>query len=159
MKIEIDLKEILSDEYGSSENLAQSIVRQVSDEMVSSFRKDIKAQFDIEINKVVKSEINEAIKNFIENGLDEEYQVVDNYGTPKEKTTLKKQIQEAVMKASTYKHATYSSERNPFTEKVNEIVKDLAVEATEEIRKTIDGNFKKKVLDDAIKTIRETLKL
>lgn len=159
MKIEIDLKDVLQDEYGDTENIANSIIRQVSNELIRNYGKEVRKSIDEQISSLVKEQIKLSIEKAINDGLSLEYEVFDNYGSSKGKTTLIEQIRSAVRNASTYKNGAYSSGRNPFTETVNKIVSDLAKESQSEVIKTIDVHFKKKVLDDAVKHIKDTLKL
>ncbi len=63
MKIEIDLNEILSDEYGS-ESLNDSIRRQVIDKLHNDVKAGIGKKIDTEISLAINSEIKETPQNF-----------------------------------------------------------------------------------------------
>ena len=141
-KIEIDLNDILGDEYGA-ETLAESVKRQVVAQLTKTVSDGVREQINTEVAKMLSAELQTTVKEklpaLLENLLDTEYVPVDRYGESKEPTTFRKQLVKRILEQMEYKSDSYSSNRNAFTEGVNNAVAAAV--------KTMQKDFDAKVIE------------
>jgi len=162
MKFEIDLNDILGDEFGV-ETLADSVRRQVVDNLSKTLQSSIRDKITDEVNEVisttVKQEVIIIIPELIQNLLNEEYFPVDRYGDRSRKpTTFRKEITQAVSESFTYTKNRYSS-GNAFTNAVNSIIEENVKELKASFDKTVTEGIAKEAYASAIKTLQTKLGL
>lgn len=162
MKIEIDLKDILQDDDYGSETMQESIKRQVIQNIESKVAQGISKKIDIEVSKAIDEQIKKSLDeirpNLISEILDAEYISVDRYGDrSKEPTTFRKQLIKAVNENMVYKQTSYPSDRNPFTNAVDEILKTQVNEFKKQFDSIINANYIAETKAYAVKTLREKL--
>ena len=82
MKIEIDLKEILTDEFGNSENLASTIKSEIVSSLSNTLSKGIEKRINDEVSKLLDEEIKRVVScqmpSLLSELIDKEYG--DTYG-------------------------------------------------------------------------------
>lgn len=153
MKIEVDLNELLGDEYGNQENIADSICRQIS----SDLRNTLSTKIDKEIEKTVQAVLAEKLSAIIEKTaeemLDAKYVPVSEYGKKEEETCLRDAILKSVTGQMVYKRASYDSDKNTFTRAVDGAVQAAVKSFEDDFKKEVTDKFR----DDAIKSALETL--
>lgn len=162
MKIEIDLKDILQDEYENSETLSQSIKRQVVESITANLAKGIERKIDEEVSKAIDEQIKKSLDeirpNLITQILDEEYTVVDRYGSrSKEKTTFRNQLIKVVTEEFVYKKSSYNSDKNPFTRAVDEVLEMQAKAFKKQFDELISANYVAETKAYAVKVLKEKL--
>lgn len=158
MKLEIDLNEILQDEFGPVENLAESIKRQVVDKLTNELSKGITKKIDSEVSKAIDEQIKKALDeirpNLINQILDAEYISVTSYGERGKPTTFRTQLIKAVNENMVYKASSYSSDKNAFTSAVDTILRSQV----DEFKKQFDAIINKEYVEQTKAFAVETLK-
>ena len=106
MKIEIDLNDILGDEYGT-ESIEDSVRRQVTDWLVVDFKKRVGKALDSEVTERVTSLVNDQLEAkfpvMIEELWEMKYVPVTRYGEVATESTLRNEILKTITKELVYK--------------------------------------------------------
>jgi hypothetical protein len=163
MKIEIDLNNILGDEFGS-ETLEESVRRQVAEALIAKMSAGMQKQIDLEISKTIKEQIDLHVKEkmpaIIEDVLSTEYVQCDRWGDrgvgP---TTFRKELIKSINEKMVYKPTSYSSDKNVFTATVDDVIRAESAKFQKEFNSLVTTEFTKKVLVDALTTLKKTLGL
>ena len=163
MKIEIDLNDILGDEYGT-ETLADSVRRQVVEKMKAEIQvgisKKIDCELSAEIKKAIAENISTVMPDLIGSALDAEYIQVDKWGdrnpTP---TTFRNQIVKSINEQFVYKAARYASDKNSFTRAIDDLVKVKLTDFKSAFLKEVNSNYLAETMEFAVKTLKEKLNL
>jgi hypothetical protein len=163
MKVEIDLNEILGDEYGS-ETLNESIRRQVIEKASKITVDHISKRIDQEISTIITAQIKQVTESKMEPiilaALDGEYIIVDRYGDRNGKaTTLRKEMIRNFQEQMVYKKTNYDSEKNQFSRNVDEMVNGALSSFKKEFNETVTKEFNKEAINSAVNKISEMLKL
>jgi hypothetical protein len=162
MKIEIDLNDILGDEYGA-ETLQESVRRQVIQNLTEQVSKGVKNKIDVEVSKVISETLQESIKAqmpaLIDDLINTEYQPVTFYGDRKAKTTFRTELIKSIMEQMTYKRESYSDKENLFTKSVNAVISDQMKIIAADYKKTVDEFIGKQAFELAITTLKTKLGL
>ena len=165
MKIEIDLNDILGDEFGA-ETLEESVRRQVVQQVSDTIRNGIGKTIDLEVSKLINDELSKAIAAkmplLIDDLLNTEYVQVDTWGDRKrDPTTLRKELLRTITEQMTYKrNSSYKSDRdNIFTRAVDDIVSDNIKIFQKEYNTKVNELFVADALKYAIDKLKETLKI
>lgn len=163
MKIEIDLKDILGDEYGDMESLAGSIERQLVNHLKDNLAAGIQKKIDSEVNVIISDKVKEAANNIlptlIEELVDKEYQVVDRYGDRKGSTTMRKELISTLTSQMVYKKCIYNRDKNFFTERIDEIVSGQMEEFKKMFDSKVDEEFTKEAFEYAIIKMKQKFKM
>ncbi len=163
MKIEIDLKDILGDEFGDMESLAQSIERQLTDTIEANLSKGIQKKIDSEVVEIISTKVKEAADKFIptlmEELVDKEYQPVDRYGDRSGPTTMRKQLLKTLTGEMVYKSARYDSDKNFFTKNIDSIVCEQMKEFKKTFDSKIDEVFTKEAFEYAVIKMKQKFKM
>lgn len=162
MKIEIDLKDILFDEDYGQETMQESIKRQVVANIETTLASGISKKIDEQVSRAIDQQVTKAIDeirpNLIEHILDAEYVQVDRWGNRTGKpTTFRTQLVSAVHENMVYKNTSYSSDRNAFTNAVNEILKQQADQFKKNFDEIITNEYVKETKAYAVKVLKEKL--
>ncbi|GAJ29827.1 hypothetical protein [Acidomonas methanolica] len=156
MKIEIDLNDILGDEYGA-ETLQESVKRQVIEHLSSSVEKDIKKRISEETNRILQEELQSAVKEkmpaLIDDLLTAEYVPTDRYGRTEKATTLCSELIRVVSENMVYKKGSYRSENNAFTNAVDAVIEAQVDGFKKEFVAKVDASFKAEALRVATQSI------
>lgn len=161
MKIEIDLNDILGDEYGS-ETLQESVRRQVIDNLTKTLEIGVGKKIDTEINALINEEIKTAITakmpEIFDDLLNAEYNVVDRYGDrQKEKTTIRKELVKIISEQMVYSKKSYDSDKNVFTRAVDKCLEEHLSAFRSEFNRQIDTQFVAEAMAFATKKMQERL--
>lgn len=164
MKIEIDLKDILHDEDYGSETMQESIRRQVVANIEKKVADGLSKRIDQEVSKAIDEQIKKALDeirpNLINEIMDAEYVSVDRYGDrSKEPTTFRKQLIKAVHENMVYKKSSYSSDRNTFTQAVDDILRTQVDSFKKEFDNIIKADYVAETKAYAVKVLKEKLGL
>jgi hypothetical protein len=159
MKIEINLNDIMGDEYGDVESLAESIRRQITKSLSEKISEGIKKRVEEEVEKILEIEIKQVAKKKCEeitNSLiDEEYTPTDNYGRIKEKTTMRNQFIKTLVDEMQYKRTGYDSEKNYFTRAVDDLTKQELSKFQKEYTSIVNQNLLSEAMEYALKKLNE----
>lgn len=149
MKIEIDLNNILGDEYGA-ETLQESVRRQVVEKMSSVIKDGIGKKIDFEIAQLIDSEMKKAVQNkmdtFVGSIVDAEYIPVDRYGSRGQPTTFRAEMVKHITENMKYVRANYESDKNAFTKAVDSIIGEMLAKFKTDFNKEINAQFTKEAL-------------
>lgn len=163
MKIEIDLQQLLGDEYGDQETIAESIQRQIVENLSKGAQQQINKAITEETNRVLNEKLQEALKAHMPALLDDlmnyEYTPVSGYGEKSKPTSFKQQLVAAVAKECTYNPRTYSSEENAFTKGFKAIVEEQMKAFKKEWDVKINEQFRKDCLTYAVTELSKRLGL
>lgn len=162
MKIEIDLKDILFDEEYGPETMQESIKRQVVENIQKTMAKGIQSKIDIEVAKAIDEQIKKALDeirpSLITEILDAKYKPVDRYGNRESKeTTFREQLIKVVLEEMKYEKKHYSSDRNPFTRAVDEVLESQVGHFQKQFKTIIDEHYIKQTKEYAVKVLKEKL--
>ena len=129
MKIEIDLKDILTEEYGPPESLAESIHRQIVEQLKLEIKSDLKDKINQQIDKIVtemvKDEADKQMPAFLTNLFDTEYTPTDRYGDRKKPTTFRSEMLKTIQENMVWKPESdyhYRDRENAFTKMTRSVV-------------------------------------
>ncbi|MBX9686373.1 MAG: hypothetical protein K2X27_06695 [Candidatus Obscuribacterales bacterium] len=164
MKIEIDLQEILRDEYGDKESLAESIHRQITETLTANLKKGIEERINSEIATLINEQIKAVVANqmpsLAEDLMNAEYLEVDKWGDQgREKTTVRKELVKEIHKQMTYKPDQYSSNRNTFTKAVDAAVEEHVKGFKKAYDQAMVELFQKEAFEYAVNKMSEKLGL
>ncbi len=164
MKIEIDLNEILGDEYGSTETLQESIQRQIIESLTKKIQDGVKKQVDNEVSRVITEEIAVAVKSqmpeIVSNLMNAEYLAVDRWGDSTNKTTtFRAELVKAIHEQMVYKRTQYESDKNTFTKAVDSVIQENMKSFQTEFNKLVTDEFSKGAMEYARTTLAKKLGL
>ena len=161
MEIKIDLHDVLRDEYGSMENLAESIQRQIVEKLTISLAKGIQDKVNEEIAKLIDDQIKRIVEcqmpSLFTELIDKEYETVGSYGSRGKTTTMRNQLIECLTKNMTYNAARYDSDKNYFTKNVDEIMSVKMAEFKNQFDTHVNETFTKEAFQYAIEKIGKRL--
>jgi restriction endonuclease Mrr len=166
MKIEIDLDQILNDEYGPQENMAQSIHRQIVERLEKDLEKGIAKKVDEEVSSTITKKLSEEIDKispkFIEELLDASYEKRGRYGEREGSTTFRNELIKTIHEQMTYKpeKESYHSDReNYFTKAVKSILKSETEKFQKEFNAIVTTEFSRNVINQATSELKKKLNL
>lgn len=166
MKIEIDLNDILQEEYGASENVAESIHRQIVAHFTSKIEQGIGKKIDAEISSLIKKKLEEAVEgimpSFIDEILDAKYTPVDRFGDRSTPTTFRGELIKTIQNEMVYKPCgdSYHRDReNYFTKSVRAILEEQTKAFQKDFNAIVNTEFSKSVLEQAVNQLKAKLKL
>lgn len=167
MKIEIDLEDILGDEYGDSETLSESIRRQVIDNLThtlsNTLSKKIITNIEDSVTEMIDGEVKNAAalvgKELTDGMIDFEYTPIDGYGRKSEKTTTRNEFIKNLTSQMVYKGTRYESDKSSFTKSVDSILEQELKKFKEQYNSIINETFTKEAFEYASFKMREKLKL
>lgn len=160
MKIEIDLNDILGDEFGS-ETLQESIKRQIVDHLINVSKAAVKDRINSEVAKAIDEEIKMAIKDqmpkIINDLINMEYYPTDKWGNRADPITFRNQLLKVLCAEMVYKTQRYESDRNEFTKAVDSIIQDAMKEFKELFKTNVDDIFFKEAVLYATENLKTKL--
>lgn len=161
MKLEIDLNDILGDEYGS-ETIQESIRRQVIDSLTAIIKSGVGKQIDAQVSNVINAEIKTAIEGkipqFVDDVLSARYQKVNQWGEKTfEPTTFREEIVKSINEQMIYKKSHYNSDKNAFSRAMDELVEEKVKSFKEKFNKEVDGVFVQEAMAFAQQKLKERL--
>lgn len=163
MKIEIDLKDILGDEYGDMESLAESIERQVVSHIKEDMAKGIKSKIDDEVIEIISSKVKEAADKLIPSLtgelVDQEYTPVDRYGDRSEPTTMRKQLLKTLKDQMVYKKSDYDRDKTYFTKNIDALVEQQMKEFKKSFDSMVNEVFTKEAFEYALIKMKQKFKM
>lgn len=162
MKVEIDLQDILADEYGQSETLAESIHRQVVDRITETINKGVRSRVDEAVDRLLNAAIKDAViprmDELLAEILDAEFVPVDRYGTKGKKTTFREQLVETIRNECKIERDSYNRKpENAFTKAVDSCVADLAKKLESQFKEQVDADFSTRAVAMAKETFAKCL--
>ncbi|MDA3956883.1 MAG: hypothetical protein PF479_09150 [Oceanispirochaeta sp.] len=163
MKIEIDLQDILGDEYGDMESLANSIERQLVDSIQANLSKGIQNKVDSVVAEIIASKVAETAEKvlpaLVEELVDKEYQPVGRYGDKDVPTTMRKELLKVLTSQMIYKSGSYSSDKNFFTNSIDDIISAKMKEFKTLFDSKVDEVFTKEAFDYALVKMNQKFKM
>jgi hypothetical protein len=158
MKIEIDLNDILGSEFGDAESLAQSVKRQVIEQIKSELDKGIKKQIDSEISKMItdliKVEIEKLMPVFVTEIMNVEYEKTTSWGEKQGKTTFRNEMIKAITGEMKYERKNYTSDQNAFTNAVQSVLESETKKFQSEFNSVVTKQF----TADTVKIVTDELR-
>lgn len=160
MKIEIDLNEILRDEYGT-ETFEESVRREVLDTLSVRILKNVQTEMDETVDAVIQAELKANIElrmpEMLQMIFETEYVPVDTYGSKKPPTTVRQELVKAFSEKMTYTKKTYDSDKNEFSRMLDAVVADKVKEFKASFNKTIDAQFTQECFAYATEKLKQKL--
>lgn len=161
MKVEIDLNDILGDEYGA-ETLQESVRRQVIESLTSTIREGVGKQIDSEVSRILNDEIRTSVEarmdEIVADLLNAEYVTCDRYGDrSREPTTFRKELVKAIHEQMKYKRAQYDSDKNAFTRAVDDVISENVKAFKAEFSKQVDAQFVAECMSHAASKLKDRL--
>lgn len=163
MKIEIDLNDILGDEYGA-ETIQESVKRQVVEKMSLEIKSGIGRKIDEELARLIqetlKKSLEEVSPKLITELMDAEYISVDRYGSrSKEKTTFRTELVKAIQEQMVYKTESYRDRQSFFTNAVDEVVQNEVSKFKTEFNGQVNNAYLQQTMEYAVKVLKERLNI
>jgi hypothetical protein len=163
MKIEIDLQDILGDEYGDMESLAQSIERQLVSHLKDNLAKKIQERIDSEVADIISSKVSEAadkiVPTLMTELVDKEYTPVGDYGRKREPTTMRNELLKTLVSQMVYKPARYDSDKNYFTKSIDVLVREQIAIFKKDFEGKVNETLTKEAFDYAITKMYQKFKM
>ncbi len=160
MKIEIDLNDILGDEYGA-ETLQESVRRQVIDSVSATVKKGVGDRIDKAVSETISQNLNiylqKELPALCASIMEAEYTPISDYGSKGEPTTLRKSLLKTITSSMVYKPTTYSSDKNAFTKAVDAVVESQLAIFKADFNKTVDATFTAAAMQYATHTLKKKL--
>lgn len=161
MKVEIDLNDIMGDEYGA-ETLQESIRRQVVESLTKTIKEGVGRQIEIQVARILNEEITTAVKarmgEIVADLLDAEYVTCDRYGDrSKSPTTFRKELVRAIHEHMKYEKRQWDNEKNAFTKAVDDVIAQHIKTFKDDFTKHVDAEFTREAMNFATKKLREKL--
>jgi 5'-deoxynucleotidase YfbR-like HD superfamily hydrolase len=161
MKIEIDLKDILGDEYGNTESIAESIYRQVVENIQETLAGGIAKKINEEVSAVIAEKVKEAadkeIPSLMAELVDQEYRIVERYGSTGRTTTMRKELLSTLTEQMQYKKSAYDSDKNYFTRNIDNIVCEQMQEFKKQFNSIVNETFTKEAFKYAMIEMQKKL--
>lgn len=158
MKIEIDLDDILGDEYGA-ETLNESIKRQVIDNLTRTLSdnvtKKINEEVGIQINTAVRDGVVNRMQDIIDDVLNAKYIPVSNYGSRGDETTFRASLIKEITSQMVYKKDQYNE--NLFTKSVNGVISEQMKIIQKDFIEQCNTEIAKKAFSDAVQLLKTKL--
>jgi hypothetical protein len=160
MKLEIDLNDILGNEYGT-ETLQDSIRRQIVEGFTATIRKSVNTEIEQAVSKTITTEI----KTFIEAELpglmatllEAEYTPVGRYGEQSKPTTFRAELVKSITENMVYKRASHESDKNAFTKAVDAVISESVNAFKQDFQKQVDANYTAEVMQFAQESLKKKL--
>lgn len=163
MKIEIDLNDILGDEYGA-ETLQDSVHRQVVESLTKTIKEGVGKKIDHEVSRVISEEIRAAVTvqmpRIVEDLLSAEYVAIDRWGSRgSEPTTFRKELVKSINAEMVYSKQEYDSKKNAFSLAVDQVIAARTADFKAEFNKQVDAKFIADAMAFATAKLKERLRL
>ena len=164
MKIEIDLNEILGDEFGV-ETIQDSVRRQVMEKLTREVKSGIGKKIDTEISNLINNTLEEQVKsitpNFLNEIINSEYTPVDKWGDRRngKPTTFRSELIRTIHEQMVYKKGYHSSDNNAFTNAIDTVLKNEMEKFKKEFNSQVNSMFVKETLDFAVATLKKKLNI
>ena len=165
MKIEIDLNDILGDEYGT-ETIQESVKRQVVEKLKSGIEQRVIKEIELEVSRKIDQEISKVLESKIpglfDNLLEEEFTPVGRYGDREKPTTIRKRFTEKLIEECKYEkngNSGYTDNRNYFSKAVDSLVQSKVDDFKKEFNSLVDSKFKEDSLKYAVTKLKEAVGL
>lgn len=163
MKIEIDLKELLTDEFGNTENLAETIKSEIVSNLSKTLSESITKRITEEVAKLIDDEIKRVVAcqmpSLLSELIDKEYTIVASYGRVEGTTTIRNQLIKTLTSEMVYKKTNWESEKNYFTKNVDAIMEEKMVLFKKEFDKKVNEIFTNEALVYATDKLKKTLNI
>ena len=167
MKVEINIKELLTDYYGDErefeEKVLEEVVKYVGDRILNVREgSKVSKAVDDAIEKIRENTIQEAkdrVLGSLLNTIDEEYEKVDNWGKVTGRTTLRDEYVKAIQNELVYEPRKSSYDQNTFTKSVKESVRTEVEKFREEYNSLVNDEFVEDAMEYAVKKLKERLKI
>ena len=163
MKIEIDLKELMNDEFGNTDNLAETIKSEIVSNLSKTLSKGITEKITEEVAKLIDDEIKRVVAcqmpSFLSELIDKEYTIVGSYGRAGVTTTIRNQLITTLTSQMVYKSESYNSDKNYFTKNVDAIMSEKMDLFKKQFDSKIDELFTKEALVYATNKLKKTLNI
>jgi len=163
VKVEIDLNDILGDEYGA-ETIQESVKRQVVEALKKDMQRGISLKINEEVQKIINEEVLLQVKRIapelLDNLLDVEYQPINAYGSKDGKPiTLRSKFLDVLKGEFIYKKANYDSDKNAFTRAVDSLVSEEVSKFKSDFNKKIDAEYTQECLNYSVSRLKERLQI
>ncbi len=161
MKIEIDLNDILGDEY-ESETLSDSIKRQVVENIEKTLKKSVIDKINHDVSVKIEEAIDVAIVQkmdaIVDNVLTAVYQPVDRWGNKNgNETTFREALVKSINENMVYKKTNYDSDKNAFTKMIDSVISEQMKIISDDYKKTVNESIGKEAFNLAITTLKSKL--
>lgn len=159
MKIDLNLSDIYQDEDGYKMKL--EFVDLVATCIANDMKKEVRDQIEKEVNKKITDLIVENVENkmseVLSQFLDYEYTEVTSWGQQKGKWTVRSKIADCIKESVGFERKDYwsSNKESPFTKLLLKAIDENIKPLTEELRKTVDSEFKKACILEASNKLKE----
>ena len=162
MKLEIDLNDIMNDEYGNaSETLQESIRRQVVDAIAKPLQQQIKDRINEETSRILNEQLQAVLAAempaIVADVMNSEFTPVDRYGQRSQPTTFRTELIAAIHKNMKYEKRQFSSDNNAFTEAVDGLVEAKIATFKADFDKSVNATFTAAALEYAAEAVRKRL--
>ena len=161
--MKIDLKEILTDEFGNTENLAETIKSEIVRNLSKTLSEGINKRITDEVAKLIDEEIKRVVScqmpSLLSELIDKEYTIVATYGSMGKTTTIRNQLISTLTSQMVYKPATYESDKNYFTKNVDAIMWEKMELFKKEFDTKVNEIFVKEALGYASAKLKKTLNI
>jgi hypothetical protein len=153
MQITINTADILGDEA----TIRNEVIEQVSQALITSMRTQAKAELTEMLKKNLGEVVTQVTTDAITITMDTKFTDTDQYGRSGKEASIRERIADYVQAQCTFKQANYSSDRNPFTAVVTEVVQKEVVKFKSDFTSLVTQQVIKQNMDMAVTKLKESL--
>ena len=153
MQITINTSDILGDET----TIRDEVISQVSTALITSMRKQSQLELATMLEANLAQVVTETITEAVTLAMDTKFTDVDSYGRTGKEASLRERIADYVQAQCTFKNTTYSSDANPFTRVVKDVVEKEVAKFKADFTSLVTQQVVKENMDMAVKKLKESL--
>ena len=152
MQITINTSDILGDET----TIRDEVIEQVSNALITSMRTQAKAALTEMLEKNLAEVITQVTTDAIAMTMDTKFTDTDSYGRAGKEASIRERIADYVQAQCTFKQSNYSSDRNPFTTVVTEVVQKEVAKFKADFTSLVTQQVIKQNMDMAVTKLKES---
>ena len=153
MQISINTADILGDET----TIRDEVIEQVSKALLTSMRKQAKETLTEMLEKNLAEVVTRVITDALTMTMDTRFTDTDSYGRSGKEASIRERIADYVQAQCTFKQTNYSSERNPFTSVVTDVVAKEVAKFKADFTSLVTQQVIKQSMDMAVAKLKESL--
>jgi hypothetical protein len=153
MQITINTADILGDET----TIRDEVIEQVSQALLTSMRTQAKAALTEMLEKNLAEVVTQVTTDAITMTMDTKFTDTDAYGRSSKEASIRERIADFVQAQCTFKQTNYSSDRNPFTVVVTEVVQKEVAKFKADFTSLVTQQVIKQNMDMAVTRLKESL--
>lgn len=161
MKFEINLQDLFDPGEGATQSaIRNAVVDNLSNQIGRRIDREIEETLNEKLGQLIHEKVDAALDKVIPELLDYEFTETTSWGETKGTYTVRNRILKEFEKAVVYQpKRNFSSDKNKFTQALDEVIEGKVKEFRSEWHKTIDGAFLNKCVEYARENLERKLNI